>query len=306
MTPTVDPLYGVSVWSTPHNSLWDDLEQVQRTGGRGVGLWEGKLPDGADEVVARRLRELGLMVTSAAPRIWTVFPVAWRSRVVYLDLSTTERDPLARAEAMVQSLARLARFEPRCVLVATGDASGMAAEHALDVLQRCMCRVCAAAESLGLRVGFELTSVRRGCPFRDLDHLTSFLDALPVQNVDVVLDVFHSGPQAELRDQVRRHVRRICGVHVNDVPFAERVWFDRVLPGQGRGVAVEVVAALLEAGFEGWYELEVFSDDGTFGHALPDSLWRMPHEELLQKGREAFEDTYRRARDLARARAGGG
>lgn len=295
-----DPLYSVSVWSTPHNDLWDDLDQIHRTGGRGVGLWEAKLPED-DEAVAGRLRALGLVVTSAAPRVWTVFPVAWRSHVAYLDLSRTPRDPFQRTEVMVRSLPRLARFGPRCVLVATGDASALDREHAEDVLRRALGRVAEAAGELGLRVGLELTSVRRGCPFRDLDHVAAFLDELP-RNVDVVLDVFHSGADPDLRGQVSRHVQRICGVHVNDVPEVERVWFDRVLPGQGRGLAVEVVAALVEAGFRGWYELEVFSDDGTFGHALPDSLWRIPHEELLRQAEEAFRETFRRACALARAR----
>ncbi|GBD29346.1 hypothetical protein HRbin32_00434 [bacterium HR32] len=297
-----EPLYGVSVWSTPHNDLWDDLDQIQRTGGRAVGLWEAKLPED-DGAVAERLRTLGLVVTSAAPRIWTVFPVAWRSRVSYLDLSHTARDPFARTETMLASLPRLARFAPRCLLVATGDASALDRDHAVDVLRRALGRVAAAAAALGLRVGLELTSVRRGCPFRDLDDVVAFLGGLPQRNVDVVLDVFHNGADPKLREQVRRHVHRICGVHVNDVPLVERVWFDRVLPGQGRGLAVEVVAALVESGFRGWYELEVFSDDGTFGQALPDSLWRIPHEDLLRRAHEAFRETYRRACAVALARA---
>jgi hypothetical protein len=36
------PLYAVNAWSTPHNGVFDDIEQIARTGGRGVGLWEGK------------------------------------------------------------------------------------------------------------------------------------------------------------------------------------------------------------------------------------------------------------------------
>lgn len=301
--PTVrDPLYGVSVWSTPHNDLWEDLEQIRRTGARAVGLWEGKVPDGSDEALAQRIQALEFKVTSAAPRIWTVFPVAWRSRVSYLDLTATERDPLARVEHMIRSLPRLARFRPGCVLIASGDASAVPRAWARNVMAQALIRITRAASALGLRVAVELTSARRGCPFQDLDELVYFLGELGTENVGVVLDVFHSGPDPNLRRQILRHSGWICGLHVNDVPVVERAWFDRLLPGEGRGLAVEVVAALLEGGFQGWYELEVFSDDGTFGHPLPDSLWRLPHEDMLRRAREAFERTYRAAWAVARER----
>jgi hypothetical protein len=45
------PKYGVNAYSTPHNSVYDDIEQVARTGGGGVGLFEGKFADGQDAKV---------------------------------------------------------------------------------------------------------------------------------------------------------------------------------------------------------------------------------------------------------------
>jgi hypothetical protein len=42
------------------------------------------------------------------------------------------------------------------------------------------------------------------------------------------------------------------------------------------------------AGFDGWYELEIFSDDGTYGEAYPDSLYLLGNAELARRGTEAF------------------
>ena len=50
-----------------------------------------------------------------------------------------------------------------------------------------------------------------------------------------------------------------------------------------------IVGALDRAGWDGFYDLEIFSDNGTFGNAWPDSLWDVPGEELARRGKEAFE-----------------
>ena len=40
--------------------------------------------------------------------------------------------------------------------------------------------------------------------------------------------------------------------------------------------------------FHEWLIVEVFSDDGTFGNAFEDSLWRLPPRELAERGRARF------------------
>jgi sugar phosphate isomerase/epimerase len=54
-----------------------------------------------------------------------------------------------------------------------------------------------------------------------------------------------------------------------------------------------ILRALRESGFNGWHELEIFSDDGTFGDALPDSLWLLDPHELLRAGRDSFAEVWR-------------
>ena len=63
---------------------------------------------------------------------------------------------------------------------------------------------------------------------------------------------------------------------------------DRTLPGWGSSGIVDIVRRLRASGFDGWYEIEIFSDDGTFGSDYPDSLWKMPPERLVREARDAF------------------
>ena len=61
------PKYGVNAYSTPHNSVYDDIEQVARTGGGGVGLFEGKFTDGEDAKVRDALAEQELKALNCVP-----------------------------------------------------------------------------------------------------------------------------------------------------------------------------------------------------------------------------------------------
>lgn len=297
------PVYSVSVWSTPHNTIWMDIEQVARTDGQGIGLWAGKWRDGEEPAVADALRRTGLRVTSCAPRLWTILPVGWASPTVpALNFTGIEQDPVIRTRLICQSLERLAPFAPDCILLGTGAVpEGMTERDALDVIARGLAQVADAAGRLELRVGFELTSARRGAPISRLSDLVRLIDDVGRPNVGVVLDVFHSAWNPDVCREIPRHADRLVGLHVNDVPVQERGLYDRALPGEGRGLAARFVAAALQAGYDRWYELEVFSDDGTFAGRLPDSLWALPHEEMLRRAKAAFDRTYRRALELAAA-----
>ena len=68
-----------------------------------------------------------------------------------------------------------------------------------------------------------------------------------------------------------------------------RGWADRVLPGDGVADLPALLGTLERAGWDGFYDLEIFSDNGTFGNAWPGSLWDVPEEELARRGKEAFE-----------------
>ena len=108
-------------------------------------------------------------------------------------------------------------------------------------------------------------------------------------NVGILFDIWHLGDTPDVLDHIRAHASRFLGVHVNDRRSPTRSWCDRVLPGDGGDDVHGILAAVEDAGFEGWYELEVFSDDGMFGNDYPDSLWKLDPVELVRRGREKFE-----------------
>ncbi len=59
-------------------------------------------------------------------------------------------------------------------------------------------------------------------------------------------------------------------------------------PGEDRDTVVEGLRALDAAGWDGYYDVEIFSDNGSFGNAWPDSIWDTPAEQLAREAKEAF------------------
>ena len=75
---------------------------------------------------------------------------------------------------------------------------------------------------------------------------------------------------------------------MNDWREPTRGWADRVLTGDGVADVPAVLGALEAVGWSGDYDLEIFSDNGTFGSAYPDSLWDVEPRELVRRSRESF------------------
>jgi sugar phosphate isomerase/epimerase len=78
------------------------------------------------------------------------------------------------------------------------------------------------------------------------------------------------------------------GVHVNDRRALTRSWKDRVLPGDGVIDLPAILGALEAGGYDSWFDLEIFSDNGAFGDDYPDSLWKLPPVEVVRRGHAGF------------------
>jgi sugar phosphate isomerase/epimerase len=111
----------------------------------------------------------------------------------------------------------------------------------------------------------------------------------------LLVDVWHIWDSPDLLTLLEVHADRVVAVHLNDRREPTRSWCDRLLPGDGVADVPGIVGALRRGGYDGWFELEVVSDDGRFGSAFPDSLWRGDPVALIRAGREKFLRAWSRA-----------
>jgi sugar phosphate isomerase/epimerase len=281
--------YTVCCWSTPKNGWREDIAQSAAIGASAVGLWEAKFADGEDNAILDALGEHGIAAGIVVPRNWTILPTPLDPK--------WEGDWKHKTDAICRSIERFAKFKPAGIMVGPGVSGDPAkrlgpVEHVVDGLAL----AAKTAAEHGLRIAFEPLSLRRGAAVATIPETIAVMDAVGRDNVGILMDVWHNWDQQDLQAHMRSHVKRFLGIQVNDYRNPTRSWCDRMFPGEGVDACMPIVAALLDAGYTGWWDFEVFSDDGRWGNAWPESLWALPHDVFLERGRDKFLDCYRRAK----------
>jgi len=156
--------------------------------------------------------------------------------------------------------------------------------------------VAAEAESLGLRIGLEPYQREGGDEWTIVTTIPEAVelirDAGEPPALGIQFDVWHLWNTPDLERDIEREIGRFAGVHVCDRREPTRGWADRALPGEGVAGVERILGALDAAGWDGLYDIEIFSDNGTFGATYPDSLWDTPPGELLPRARAAFADAW--------------
>jgi sugar phosphate isomerase/epimerase len=212
-----------------------------------------------------------------------------------LPLLPGPEDPRERVDAILASLERLHPFGPSGIVCLTGPG-----DRATVV--RGLAEVGAAAERLGLRIALEPYQ-RDGGELWSIVHTlgdaVELIDEVGSPAIGIQFDVWHLWNTPDLADEIEAHAGRLVGVHVNDRREPTRGWADRVLPGDGVADVPAILAALDRAGWDGFYDLEIFSDNGAFGASYPDSLWNLDPHDLAARGRDSFSRCWQERRVTA-------
>jgi sugar phosphate isomerase/epimerase len=271
------PPFSISQITTLGAAFEADLRAYAAAGVDGIGIWEIKLPEGGDDQAHEQLEASGLGRAAAVPAVPSILP---------LPLMQGPTDPRERIDAICASVHRLARFEPSSVVCLTGP--GDDRDTVVDGLRT----IGDEAARAGVRIGLEPINRVGGEDWTSISSLqeaAELLDDADRPALGIQFDSWHVWNTPELVDEIERHAHRFVGVHIADWRDPTRGWADRVLPGDGVADLPALLGTLERAGWNGFYDLEIFSDNGTFGNAWPGSLWDVPEEELARRGKEAFE-----------------
>jgi sugar phosphate isomerase/epimerase len=267
----------ISEISTPGTTFAEDLAAYRAAGCGGIGIWEFKLTDDAADLAA--LRDSGLTATNCVPAVPLVLPAPGFEQPA---------DPEVRTEAIEASIRRLAAFEPDCVVCLTGPVGTFDDEEdeARGIVVECLRCLADVAEEVGVRLGLE--------PVHSSQHeLYSFVNTVPETltlldearrpSVGVMFDTYHLWDTPTVLDDIAQHLDRITGVHVADFREPPRSDSDRVLPGDGVADIAGLVDAFARAGWDGFYDVEIFS-----GAELDGSLWTLPVDRFAQRAVESM------------------
>jgi sugar phosphate isomerase/epimerase len=271
------PPFSISQITTLGATFEADLRSYAGAGVDGIGIWEIKLPEGGDDQALEQLEASGLGRAAAVPAVPSILP---------LPLMDGPADSRERIDAICRSVHRLARFEPSSVVCLTGPGDDR------DTVVEGLRTIGDEAAHAGVRIGLEPINRVGGEDWTIISSLqdaAELLDDADRPALGIQFDSWHVWNTAEVVEEIERHAHRFVGVHIADWREPTRGWADRVLPGDGVADLPALLATLERAGWGGFYDLEIFSDNGTFGNAWPGSLWDVPEEELARRGKDAFE-----------------
>ncbi len=288
------PLVSISQVSTLAASFADDLRAYADAGFDGIGIWELKLAEGSDEEARAQLAASGLGSATAVPAVPSILP---------LPLLAGPEDPRQRIASLCASVHRLAAFEPSAVLCFTGPAGELDPVAARAIAVDGLRTVAREAESAGVRLAlepFQREGLEDWSLISTLAEAAELIAEVGSNAIGIQFDVWHLW-NSDVLEELPRYAHLLAGVHVNDWREPTRGWADRVLPGDGAADLPAILGVLEEVGWEGFYDLEIFSDNGAFGNAYPDSLWDLDAAELARRGREAFTQCWLNRRVTAAA-----
>jgi sugar phosphate isomerase/epimerase len=273
--------FAVCELSTLPASFEDDLAGYAAAGADGISIFEGKLVAGREAEQLEAFRSSGLQASAAVTAVPSVLP---------LPRFPGPDDPEERVEAILAGMRRLAPFEPTAFVCPTGPAAERSDAEARATVAEGLRVLADESKRLGIPVGLEPMSTFEQ---EDWTLVTTLGDAAALvdesgADVGLVFDTWHLWDSPALEDDIARYGDRFVAVQVNDWSRSTRSWCDRVLPGDGVIDLAPILDAVERTGWAGCYDLEVFSDDGTFGNAFEDSLWRLPPRELAERGRARF------------------
>jgi sugar phosphate isomerase/epimerase len=244
-------------------------------GADGIGIWELKLED--DDAALELLEESGLGRASAVPAIPSILP---------LPLLEGPEDPQERVDALCASVHRLAKFSPGGIVCLTGPGDDR------DTVVQGLRTIGDEAQRAGVRIGLEPINRIGGenwTMISSLGEAAELLDEAHHPALGIQFDTWHVWNTPNVVDEIAEHANRFVGVHVADWREQTRGWCDRMLPGHGAADLPALLGAVAAAGWDGFYDVEIFSDNGAFGDAWPDSLWDVPADELARQAKESFE-----------------
>lgn len=280
MTP--EPRIAVYEMTTPGSSFEQDLHDYVEAGIQGIGICEFKLPSGSGVAALRALKASGLGVASCLPTVDSFLPQP---------LVPGPEDPAERLTALCASVRRLALFGPSCIICTTGPIGSVEPARAAEIVASGLYRLGQLAQTEGVRVALEPLHASLANDWTFVSTFSKALELVAMANspaVGVLFDFWHLAEIPRIEEQVRDHASRVFGVHVSDRRNPTRGWCDRALPGSGTLDMSGLLGVLDSAGYSGWYDLEIFSDNGRFGTAYADSLWDLPPIELVRRARQGL------------------
>lgn len=239
------PRISLNTFTTRDQSLADDLALCRELGIGHVGLVATKYADDPDAAAAL-CRDAGIKVAFLASFLGGVKPIELGDKAGEAVLNEL-RGAIDMAETAGAPLVYFTSGAPQ---------RRMPSDPVIDALVGALPPAVAYAAERGVRLGVENSSVGT----RAHGFIHTFADSVKLAeraNIDITLELQNVWVETELAAQFKQHVAKIAVVQVSDFIVGENVAMNRCVPGDGDIPLEWLIGALLDAGYEGLFDIEL-------------------------------------------------
>lgn len=250
-------------------SFEEDVRQYASAGYDGIGVWREKVADCGEDNALRALADSGIKVSL----------LSWAG-------GFTGSDGRSHAEAIEDGLdaVRLAaRLQAECLIVHSGARGGHTRNHVRRIFRDALERLLAAAEPLDVTIAVEPMHPSCAADWTFLTGLDDALDLIQVcdsRRLKLALDAYHLAHDETALQRLEEVAPHVAIAQLGDarqLPCGEP---SRCPLGEGIVPLSRFVSALLSAGFDGFFDVELVGEE----------VEASDYAQLLIKSRHAFEE----------------
>lgn len=266
---TASPQLSMSEVTTFRWSFEEDVRRYLDAGYKAIGVWRQKLADFGEEDGVDLLAESGLRVTN----------LLWAGGFTGSDGRSLEESIDDAAQAI-----RLAgAMNAGCLVVYTGGRNNHTFRHAERLLRIAIDRLLGLAEAADVTLAIE--PMHPACAsewtfLTDLESTITLVDSFATEHLRMVFDAYHFGHDRAVLANMKEIVPYTALVQLGDRLVAHNIDHDRCQLGCGVVPLSEVISSLLEAGYEGDFDVELAGQEIEFSD----------YDNLLATSRSAFDD----------------
>lgn len=258
----------MSEMTTIRWSLLDDVAHYRAEGIEALSMWRRKVADFGEERAVELIRDSGLTVASLSSAGGFTGHGGHSLRSAIDD---------AR-----EALRLASNLQAGCLVVVAGSRAGHTQKHVRKLLRDALVEVgdMAAQCNVPLALLPMHPLFAKGTSFlTSLDETLDVLHDCQHPFVGLAFDLYQLSLTPDLGSRVADALPWIKTVQLSDARATPRSDNDRLPPGEGVLPVCEIIEQLEAGGYQGHYDLEIWSDD----------LWKQDYVQVLQRCRDGFQ-----------------
>lgn len=250
-------------------SFEEDVIHYRAAGIGAIGVWRQKLADYGEERGIDLLHESEMEVSN----------LLWAGGFTGSDGHTYSESIKDAAEAIRTAAA----LRAECLVVYSGARNGHTQKHARRLFQDALNELVPTAAEHQVTLAIEPMHAGYAAEWTfltDLDEAVALVDSFGSPFLRLAFDTYHLGHDPRIIERIGAMCRQIAIVHLGDSKRPPDHEQHRQRLGDGILPLAEIVAALSDAGYDGYYDVELVGEE----------MESCCYKKLIEASRRAFED----------------